>query len=111
MGFLDDLDDLFSDTLTCTPGITDAFGDFTPSGAVLAPSCYINAESKLVRAETGQEVVSSVQAIVQGHNDLTVNLHRYTLPARFSPRTDLRAIGVVKVSDEDGELYEEVVFP
>lgn len=111
MGFLGDLDDLFPDTLVAQPVTTDAFGDETDDGAALTLDCYIEAESKLVRDETGQEVVSSVQAIVQGHNNLTVQSHRYTLPARFNPREDLTAIAVPKLSDEDGALYEEVQFP
>lgn len=111
MGFLDDLDDLFPDSLVAQPITTDAFGDETNDGAALTLDCYINVEAKLVRDDTGQEVVSSAQVIVQGHNNLTVQSHRYTLPARFNPREDLQAIGVNKVSDEDGASYEEVLLP
>lgn len=111
MGFLDDLSDLFPDTLTAQPVTTDEFGDTTNDGSALSLSCYIEGESKLVRNQEGQEVVSSVQVIVKGDNSLSVDGHRYTLPARFDPRTDLKAIGVVKVSDENGALYEEVLLP
>jgi hypothetical protein len=111
MTILDDLADMFPDVLTAQPGSLDAFGGFTPSGAALALDCYIEGGAKLVRDKSGQEVVSSVQAIVASAPGLTVDDYRYTLPARFDPREDLRAIGVVEVSDEDGALYEEVLFP
>lgn len=110
MGFIDDLADLFSDTVTATPGALDEFGTFIPSGAVLNLLCRIEGEQRLVRDPSGQEVTSSVQVIVAGYNDLTVEGFRYTLPTRYNPRLELRALAIDKVSDELGELYEEVLL-
>lgn len=111
MAFIDDLSEFFNEQVVCTPGALDGFGTFLASGATLALPCRIEGDSRLVRDPNGQEVVSSVQVLVGGYNDLTVEQHRYTLPVRFSPRTDLRAIAIDKVTDEDGPVYEEIVLP
>jgi hypothetical protein len=108
---VNDLLELMPDTLTATPGHLDGYGKFVASGAVLALPCYISGKTRLVRDLTGQEVVSSMKVTVGGVNDLTVEGHRYTLPTRFNPRVDLRAILVKKVSDEDGPHHEVVMFP
>jgi hypothetical protein len=111
MGFIDDLSELFNESLVATPGILDEYGAFIASGAVLNLPCRIEGESRLVRDPSGQEVVSSVQVVVAGYNDLTVERHRYTLPTRFSPNFLLRAIAIDKVSDEDEPVYEEILLP
>jgi hypothetical protein len=111
MGIVDDLSDLFLDTIIATPIVSDIAGGFTPSGAVLSLPCRIEGEARLVRDSTGREVTSSVQVIVAGYNDLTTHEHRYTLPARYNPRTNLTAIYVDKVSsDTEEECYEELFF-
>lgn len=110
---LTDLADLFPDTLSVQPGTLSATGAFVPSGAVANYSCYIEGATRLVRdITTGKEVVSTLRAVVASAvAGLTVNLHRYTLPARFNPRLSLRAVSVEKVSDEDGAHHETVHFP
>lgn len=111
MAFIDDLADFFVDEITVVPGTLDGYGAFVASGEVLSLPCRIEGEARLVRAPDGQEVVSSVQVIVAGYNDLTVEAHRYTLPARFNPREQLRAIAIDKVDDEEGTCYEEIQLP
>lgn len=111
MGILTDLSDMFPDTITCQPGTLDAFGTFTASGSAVTPSCYIEGEIRLVRDLNGQEVVSTLQVIVADTQGLTVDGYRYTLPARFSPNSNLKAIGVERVSDEDGAHHERLLFP
>ena len=106
-----DLADMLPDTLTAQPGSLDAFGEWTASGAALTPDCYIEGETRLVRDQTGQEVVSSVQVYVGSVNGLDVDGYRYTLPARFVPSGELRAIGVQQISDDGGANYEVVLLP
>lgn len=110
MAYIDEFLPLMSDDLTITPGTVDVFGEWIPSGEVLVPCCHIEGETRTVRDATGAEVTSSVQVIVGGYFDLTTNRHRYTLPTRFNPRLDLKAIAIDKVSDELGPCYEEVFF-
>lgn len=111
-GIVADLIDLYDSTLIATPGIQDYDGSWIPSGQVLSNLlCRIEGEERLIRRQDGQEVTSSMQVYVAGYNNLTVKSHRYTLPARFSPEADIKAIGVNKVDDEEGTLYEVVLFP
>lgn len=103
--------DMMSDTLIATPGTNDAFGKFTASGEVLSLPCHIRGKAALVRDRSGREVTSSVQVIVLGVHDLTTDKHRYTLPARFSPRTNLQAISIGESADENEPVYEKVYLP
>ena len=66
-------------------------------------------ENLLLREAAGEEARPS--SIVGSSPGLTATDYRYTLPSRFDPNTNLRAINVMKEADEDGPLYEEVVFP
>lgn len=109
--FLAELVELMPDTLVAQPVVSDEFGDWVPSGAALALDCRIEGGVKMVRALDGRETVSTVQAIVGSSPGLTATDFRYTLPSRFEPNSNLRAINVLKEADEDGPLYEEVVFP
>ncbi len=106
-----DVLDLMADEVVVTPIARDYAGNWVASGEVLTLPCYIEREQRLVRSATGREVVSSLLVIVGGYNDLTVDEHLYTLPSRFQPNASLTAISVDKVSDEDGECYEELTFP
>lgn len=111
MGFFADFVDLMTDELVVQPGALDLYGTFVPSGASIALTCRIEGKARMVRdPSNGQEVVSSVQVFVEA-SDLTTDEHRYTLPARFEPRTNLRAIAIEKYDDESGPCYEKVMFP
>lgn len=111
MSIVDDLVDLFPDTLVATPVNVDMFGDIVPSGEELAIPCYIVGDTRLVRDTTGREVTSSMRVVLAGVYGVTTHLHRYTLPTRFNPRTDLQAIAIEMASDEDGAHHETVMFP
>lgn len=111
MTFASNFTDMMVDDLICQPGNTDATGKFTASGSPLTIKCRISGKVKIVRNTIGQEVVSSVQAVTNSFNNLTVNNHRYTLPVRFNPRLSLKALAIVPVSDENGPCYERVMFP
>lgn len=111
MTFAANFTDMMPDTLTVQPGHLDAYGAFVPSGAALSPNCRIRGQVRTVRNAQGKEVVSSYQALVDGVYNLTTDQHRYTLPARFSPRSNLEAVAVQQVSDEDGPCYEVVMLP
>lgn len=106
-----DMLDMMPDTITVQPGSLDGFGKFTDSGAPFDVRCYISAKTKLLRSSDGREITSSAKAIMAGVNDLTVEAHRYTLPIRFNPRVDLRAITVDRPTDEDGPHHETLFFP
>lgn len=107
-----DLLELMPDTIEAQPGTPNEYGDFVESGAALALPCHIEGSAKLVRDPlTGREVISSFQAYVGGHNDLTVEGHRYTLPDRFVPSGALTAIAVEKADDENGPHAEVVILP
>lgn len=99
------------DVVLAQPGYLDGYGDFTPSGAVIAFRCRISDGPELTRDLAGREVVSGVRLITAGVYGLTGNLHRYTLPARYNPHTTLTAIRVSYISDELGPCHEKVWFP
>lgn len=103
--------DFMPDTVDIYPGVLDEFGDWAPSGAVIVAPCRIEGEQRLVRDPTGQEVTSSMQVILGEYLDLTTAYHRYSLPGRYTPGTQLRAIAIDKVQDETGPCYEEIFFP
>ena len=107
-----DLLDMMSDTIIAQPGSVDAFGDWTPSGAALNLTCKLIGGNRLVRDQiTGKEVVSTVKAVIGSTPGLSVRGYRYTLPARFGPRTDITAIDARAVTDENGAHHEVVVLP
>lgn len=107
-----DLLELMPDTMLAQPGVLNEYGDFAPSGAALSLPAHIEGSAKLVRDPlTGREVVSNVQVYVGGHNDLTVDRHRYTLPSRFVPSGTLTAIAIEKADDENGPDHEVVMLP
>lgn len=108
---LAELIELMPDTLVAQRVVSDEFGDWVASGEALSLACRIEGGVKMVRGLDGRETVSSVQAIVGSSPGLTATDYRYTLPLRFDPNENLRAINVMKEADEDGPLYEEVVFP
>lgn len=108
---VNDLADMFPDTVDVQPGYLDGFGDFIASGAVVSPNCLIEGNVVLTRDTQGREVVSTMQVNVAGDYSLTVDGHRYTLPARYSPRSLLTAIGIEKASDENGAHHETIFFP
>lgn len=104
--------ELMPDTVLAQPGALNEYGDFAPSGSALSLPAHVEGSAKLVRDPlTGREVVSSVQVYVGGHNDLTVERHRYTLPGRFVPSGGLTAIAVEKADDENGPHHEVVMLP
>lgn len=112
MSFVDEFAELLNDILLATPVALDGYGDWVASGTVLSIPCRIEGGTITTRDdETGNEVVSHVQVICGGFNNLTTRDHRYTLPARYAPRLDLRAVHIEKVTDEDGPCYESVFLP
>jgi len=105
------LADMFAEKLTVQPGALDAYGNFAPSGASFEVDCHYSGQTRLVRDPSGREVTSSLKATVAGVFGLTVEAHRYTLPARFKPRENLTAIAVPHAADENGSHHESVIFP
>lgn len=103
--------DLMPDTLVAVPGAVDAFGEWTASGSTVNVPCRVEGRARLVRDLSGKEVVSSVQVYTGGVYSLTVDGHRYTLPSRFAPKTEIQALHVELVADEEGPHHEVVMLP
>lgn len=108
---IDDLEDMFADTLVVQPGNRDEFGDFHPEGDSFDVPCHIEGETRLVRDLSGREVTSTVQVYCAGVFGLTVRDHSYNLPSGFAPREDREAISVGKERDENGAHHEVVNLP
>jgi hypothetical protein len=110
--FLAELLELMPHELSAQPGITDAKGTFTPSGAVVAIPCQIEGENKLIADQLGREVTSTRVVYTGEFIGLTIDDWRFDLPAGFpKPRAELKALAIDPASDEDGLLYEIVRFP
>lgn len=111
MTFIADLSDLMPDTVTAIRVVNDGYGDYIPSGQIQFRA-RIEANNHLVRAAgTGNEVVSSAIIYADGFYGLGVDTHRFTLPDRYSPREEIRAIAIEPYTDEDGECYESIHLP
>lgn len=111
MTFISELADMMSDTLSVQPGYNNAYGEFTPSGAVIAVPCRVEAANRLYRNSAGREVISTAQVYCGGVFGLTVEQHRYTLSSDAMPAGRWRvAIVVFPEHDEEGESYEVVYF-
>lgn len=110
MSIVDELAHLFTETLIAQPGTVDREGTFTPVGAAVSVPARFEGNVRVVRGN-GQEVVSSLSAIVAGTPGFSPHGYRYTIPSRFTPNSNLIAIQVVHESDADGPVYEEVLFP
>lgn len=108
MGIIDDLADLFPDTVVMTTmGAGDRYGAKTPGTAVSIPA-YVSGKETIVRDATGQQRTSSVHAVLAGTFGATPD-HKFTLPDRFNPR-EPAVIAVMRSSDEDGAHHETVYF-
>jgi hypothetical protein len=103
--------DMMADTVTIIPGLIDYEGAFVASGSTVNAPCHIEGHATLVRDVDGREVVSNVQVYIPGNRDLTTHLHRYTLPSRYVPNTELQAVSIEKATDEVGPVYEALMFP
>lgn len=108
-----ELYDMFeAGALIADPGSEDYAGNWVASGAQQVIDAYVSGGTKLVRSPRGEEVVSSVQVITAGYFNLDTDHYRYTIPSRFNPNTDLRAVGVEHYTDEGGvPAFQQVFFP
>ncbi len=107
------LADMASEILIAQPGTEDETGAFTAAGTALSiENCRIVGKRKMTIDGAGREIVSNFHVIVLGLNALTSEGFRYTLPStRPEPRTNLKAIAVEIVTDENGPHHEVVDFP
>lgn len=105
-----DLLDMFADTVIYEPRLTtDGKGKATYDVAnPVTIRAMVYGKVMQVRDPNGHVVKSTVQAILAGHNNVSV-LGRFTLPARFAP-TQPKALAVDKFSDENGAHHETVYF-
>lgn len=109
--FIDDFDDLLTDSLIAIPGVNDGYGAWVPSGTALTIPCRIEATTRLVTdPSSGREVVTRFSAFTNGYYGLNPETYRYTLPVRYMPSSQIRAYDVIINTDEDGEQFEVVVL-
>ena len=111
MSIVTDLLPLFPETMSCQPGTLDNRGTFTAVGLPFTVPARFEGQSKLVRTSSGQEKTSTLRAIVASASTLSADVHRFTIPARFTPNTGLSALGVEKHADAEAFVYQEVLFP
>lgn len=110
--------DMMSDTVSCQPGTLDGFGKFTAVGVALVGTCHISGKNRMIRDNEGNEVVSSLKVIVVDSLGAALGLlpdtptlsYRYTLPNRYIPNSNLTALAVKPVQDENGPHHEVVYF-
>lgn len=109
---VDDLADLFSETVIAYPGYLDGYGDWIASGAALTIPCRIEGNVVVVnQRSSGRDIGSHTQIITRGYFNLSPVDYRYDLPAHFRLGTRLRAIEVETEADETGPIYETVYLP
>jgi hypothetical protein len=118
LSVLPDLLELFVDTVTIEPWLSDdRYGKPTYGPAFDCPARVIGRTRVAIDGD-GQERVSHVQAMLAGNFGATPQ-DKFTLPVRFSLRpavpTDLvarqpEAVAVDKQTDENGGVYEVVYF-
>lgn len=108
MGIVDDLEDMFPDTVVMeTLSSGDRYGAKTASTSV-SISAYVSGRETKVRDNQGQMRTSSVHATLAGCYGATPD-HRFTLPDRFNPRQPV-VLAVMRSTDEDGPHHETVYF-
>lgn len=107
--------DLFLDfayeTIAVQRGTLDNEGTFTPTGSVVRYPCRFEGQVRVLRTASGQEVTSSLQAIVLATPNLHPTTCRFTLPSRYTPNASVIALAVTHETDEGESCYEEVYFP
>jgi hypothetical protein len=111
MDMMSALADMFADEIVMQPGTLDARGLWTSSGTAQTYPCHFEGGPKLVRNQDGQQVVSSIRAIINGVPSVQIETWRFTLPDRYAPRLLLRALTVDQYVDEAGAIALEIAFP
>lgn len=105
MAFMDDLADLFTQTVIWR-ALTgrDDFGKPT-YGAGTSLSARVVRKNKLIRDTNGDEVVSSAQAHINGNSDIAPD-DQVELPDGDTPHI----LSVERFPDETGYIYTRVFF-
>jgi hypothetical protein len=106
----DDFLDMLPDTVTIQWGLESGFGAFIPSGEAASIPCYIEGRIRLVADPAGLEVTSRIQIYVDP-GPYTVRNHRYTIPDRFDPYQDIKAIAIEPFTDEFGPHHDVINLP
>jgi hypothetical protein len=107
-----ELSDLFADTLIAQQIAPDGqgTGDVTNVGESVAFPAKLSGKDRTVKSAGGQEIVSNVNFIVGPSPVVNATYWRFTLPARYSSRENLKAVAVKHVSDENGIHHQVVMF-
>jgi hypothetical protein len=105
------LQDMANDTVVAKrAGSFNLYGEPQAQMSTTFTSCRITCKNRLVRNAQGTETTSTCQVtILDSAADLSARLDRFDLPARFSPNSNLEAISVDPVTDENG-VHHTVVF-
>lgn len=107
---LDDLLDLFPDTVTVEESLgEDKYGKALGYGPAKVYPARVAGQIKMVRGMDGQERVSSLQVLLGTNEKISVKA-RFTLPARYVPNQP-KAIAVRESTDENGPHHNRVYFP
>lgn len=102
---------LAADVLIAQAVTTNAYGETTNTGSPVSLSAKQSGKDRTIKAANGQEIVSSVNFIVMTPTPtLNTTEWRFTLPARFESRENLKAVAVKLVSDENGPHHQVVMF-
>jgi hypothetical protein len=109
---LSELLDLFADELIAQLTVPDTSGEggVTNSGEPVTMPAKLSGKDRTVKSAGGQEIVSNVNFIVGPSPVLNATYWRFTLPARYSSRENLKAVAVKHVSDENGIHHQVVMF-
>ena len=117
----EDLAELFADTITVEPYLSETRYGVPTYGASFPCSAKVTGRTKIAIDSDGVERVSNCQVVIKGAFGVSPQ-DRYTLPVRFSinplattPEGLLegrqpRAIAVDQESDENGAHHETVYF-
>lgn len=107
MSFESDFLELMVDTLTYEheTGTRDGYAKATGFGAPVTVTCRIVHSTRMVRADTGEEIVSRSHAYLAGAPGIRVN-DRITMPDGSQPPV----VAVERFPDTDGPHHEVVYF-
>ena len=111
MSVVDDLIHLFHENIVATLGTLDHEGTWTATTTTVTVPCRFEGEVRMVRNASGQEVASTLNAIVGGAPNFNPIYYRFTIPTRFTPNENLTAIAVLHETDQTSTCYEEIFFP
>lgn len=109
MNLLDELQDMFPNSITVEPFVSSDGRGKKSYGAGVSRKCRIGqSNNKVIRDDTGIEDVSTVNAVFASLFGVT-SKDRFTMSSGYKP-TQPEAMSVTLAPDEDGAHHERVFF-